>query len=46
MLHIPNTVVKPHIPGGIEDQVVWGPGQPDLAVGNSVHGGGLELDVL
>jgi len=25
------------IPGGIQDQVGWGPGQPDLLGGNTAH---------
>ena len=28
------------IPGGIQDQVVWDPEQPDLVVGNPDHGMG------
>jgi len=35
-----------YIPGGMQGQVGWDPRQPDLVVGNPVHGGGLELDVL
>ena len=32
--------------GGIQVQVVWGPGQPNLVAGNSAHGRGLEVDNL
>ena len=32
--------------GGIQSQVEWGPGQPDLMGGNPASGGGLELDDL
>ena len=32
--------------GGIQGQVGWHPGQPDLVLGNSVCGRGLELDDL
>jgi len=28
------------IPGGIQDQVVWGPGQPDPVGGNPAYGMG------
>ena len=34
------------IPGGIQGQVGWGPGQPDLVGGNQPVAGGLELDGL
>ena len=34
------------IPGDIQGQVGWGPGQPDLVVGNAVQGRGLELEIL
>ena len=40
-------VDAPSIPGGVEGQVGWGPGQPGLVwngeVGGPVCGGGLEL---
>ena len=32
------------IPGGIQGQAVWGPGQPDLVRGNPDHSRGLELN--
>jgi len=32
------------LPGGIQGQVGWGPGQPDLVCGNPAHGRGLKLD--
>jgi len=28
------------IPGGVQDQVGWSPGQPDLVSDNPAHGGG------
>lgn len=34
------------IPGGIQGQIVWDPGQPDLVDGNSVYVKDLELDDL
>ena len=34
------------IPGGIQGQVGWGPGQPELVGGSSAHGRELELDDL
>ena len=32
------------IPGGIQGQVGWGPGQPGLVVGDPAHSRGLKLD--
>ena len=48
---LPREVVDaPSIPGGVEGQVGWGPGQPDLVlngeVGGPACGGGLELMIL
>jgi len=37
---------KRPIPGGVQGQVRWGPGQPDLVGGNQPMAGGLELDGL
>jgi len=34
------------IPGGAQDQVGWGPGQPELVGGNPAHVMVLELDDL
>jgi len=34
------------IPGGIQGQAGWGPGQPDLVGGSPAHGRGLEQDDL
>ena len=34
------------IPGGIQGQAGWGPGQPDLVGGVPAHGGGVELNDL
>ena len=34
------------IPGGIQGQVRWDPGQHDLVGGNSTHGRGVKLDEL
>jgi len=34
------------IPGGVQGQVGWGPGQPELVGGNSSHSRGLELGGL
>lgn len=34
------------IPGGVQSQAGWVPGQPDLEVGNPAYGGGLELSDL
>jgi len=34
------------IPGGVQGQAGWVPGQPDLEVGNPAYGGGLELSDL
>jgi len=30
-----------HIHGGVQGQVGWGPGQPDLMVGNPAHSRGV-----
>jgi len=35
----------PH-PGGVQNHVGWGPGQPDLVGGNKPTAEGLELDDL
>ena len=48
---LPREVVDaPSIPGGVEGQVGWGPGQPGLVlnveVGGPACGGGLELMIL
>ena len=29
------------IPGGVQGQLGWGPGQPDLVAGNPAHGRGI-----
>ena len=34
------------IPGGAQDQVGWGPGQPELVGGSLAHSRELELDGL
>jgi len=34
------------ISGGIQGQVGWDPGQPDLVAGNPDHGRGMELHDL
>ena len=34
------------VPGGVQGQVGWNPGQPDLVGGNPAHCMGLELDNL
>ena len=36
----------PAIPEGIQDQIGWGPGQPDLVGSNPVHKRGVELGDL
>jgi len=44
---LPREVVDDPIPGGVQSQVGWGPGQPGLLrnveVGGPACGGGLEL---
>lgn len=34
------------VPGGVQDQVGWGPGQPELVGGNEPTAGEQELDDL
>lgn len=37
---------KEVIPTGIQDQVAWDPGQPNILIENPAHGRGLELNDL
>ena len=34
------------VPGGVQGQVAWGPGQPGLLGSNSFHGKEFEMDEI